>query len=243
MVSRRVIVPVLAATAVAAVLVGVSQFGRAPGIGAAQARNRTPLPVHNSPGMPWPVTTVPMPPACTISGMRATVVTASARHAGSVIVLRLRAAGRPCSLSTGGWPAVRLELASGKTPVAKAYPYRSPLIGRFTAIVTFLHGRRQRDAVVLGDGRSADIVLLSARVPGQACYRAAKAMIFPTIFETGASLQVPIPAPAYQCSTLETLMYLSARIGRRALALGQHALAGIFSLCQHTTLGRCRGYI
>ena len=154
-ISGRIIVPVVAAFAVAAVLAGVSQFGRAPGTGAARAGERTPLPVHSSCGMAWPVTTAPMPPGCTITSMRATVIATSARRAGSVIVLRLGAASRPCSLSAGGWPAVRLDLAGGATPVAKAYPCRPALTGSFTPVVTFLHGRTQRDTVMLGDGRSA----------------------------------------------------------------------------------------
>jgi hypothetical protein len=114
-ISRRIIVSVMAAVAVAAVLAGVSQFGRAPGTGAARAGERTPLPVHSSPGMQWPVTTAPMPPACTITSMRAAVIATSARRAGSVIVLRLGAASRParCRLAAGprcGWtsPAARL---------------------------------------------------------------------------------------------------------------------------------------
>jgi hypothetical protein len=231
LVDRRITIPIMAAVAVAAVVLAVSQLGGASGSGSvrAGAGNRTPLPTESSPGVPWPVTTAAMPPACTIGGMRVRVVTTAVQRAGSVIVRRIRAASHPCSLSTGGWPAVRLHLANGATPVAKAFPYRPAVAANPTPFVTFLRGGTQRTAVVLGYGRSADIVLFSARVPGQACYRADRAMIFPSVLETGASLQVPVGRPAYQCSSLATFTYLSSRVGGRALAFGQHALTDVCS--------------
>lgn len=131
MISRRIIVPVMAAVAVAAVLAGVSQFGCAPGTAAARAGEdaaaRAQLPRHAVAGYD----------SADATGVHDHQHAGhSDRDLGQARGIGHRAAAwrrqPPCSLSTGGWPAVRLDLASGATPVAKAYPCRPALTGSFT---------------------------------------------------------------------------------------------------------------
>ena len=64
---------------------------------------------------PFPVSTAPEPPECTIAALRADVTSTASQDAAAVIDLRLANTGGTCVLP-GGWPTVRVQEAGDVEP-------------------------------------------------------------------------------------------------------------------------------
>jgi len=162
------------------------------------------------------------PPACTAAALRAQVSAATTQQGGSVIVLRL-SADRACMVASGGWPTVRLHMAGGASPIAKALPYQRAWSARKTPYTTYQRAGVQRTAVALRPGSSVSVALVST-VPG-ACGQAESATVYPSAVGLGAGASVAFARPVSVCGQLRILPFLPGGPAGSAASLARAALA------------------
>ena len=107
--------------------------------------------------------------------------------------------------------------------------------------MTYGTGNHEKTVLLLRPGRSADAVVLNARLEGASCVQADEATVFPGIAALGASKRVALRAPLPVCGRLSVLTYLSSRLGGRARAIGRDALRALAVACRKAS--GCREFI
>src|SRR5262245_58630377 len=118
-----------------------------------------------------PMSTAPEPPPCEPALLRGRTASAISAKNGTALIIKSSAARHQCVIASGGWPVVRLHIARGASPVAKAFQFSPEIHRRATPFVTYASHRAQRTVLVLGPTRPAFVVLLLGREhrAGQAC--------------------------------------------------------------------------
>jgi hypothetical protein len=172
--------------------------------------------------LPFPSASRREPPGCTAGALRARVSSAADLPGGSVIVLRL-SAHRKCVLLSGGWPAARLHLPGGASPIAKAFPYQQAWRMRHTPYVTYQRAGLQQTAVALRPGRRVSVALVS--VASGACRPAESATVYPSAVGLGAGVQVAFARPVSVCGQLRVLPFMPGSPRASVLAVARGALA------------------
>ena len=176
-------------------------------------------PVKN---LPFPSMTGNEPPGCTAGALRAQVSSAAAQQGGSVIVLRL-SADRNCAVLSGGWPTVRLHMAGGASPIAKALPYQQAWSVRNSPYLTYQRASVQRTVVALRPGTWTSVALESM-APG-ACRQAESATVYPSAVGLGAGAKVAFARPVSVCGQLRVLPFMPGGVAASVLSVARHALA------------------
>lgn len=176
---------------------------------------------------PFPVTTARRPADCSAANLLAKLDSTATQRDHSAIIISLTSRSVPCSLSSAGWPAVRLHLSDGSSPVAKAFPYGPAMRRSVSPLLTYGTGANARTVVPLRPGASTSIVVLSATpiVGQQKCLTARSATIYPTGLARGQGRKLPFNTHVKICGELRVLPYLSDRPQVHALALAQSAIA------------------
>ncbi len=175
---------------------------------------------------PFPVSTAPEPPECTIAALRADVTSTASQDAGSVIDLRLANTGGTCVLP-GGWPTVRVQEAGDVSQVAKILPDNAALQAEQSLLTTYEHGTVQQTALTLVPGGSVSIALLAARTAGQECRRLISATIYPSAAGRDAGRRVFVAAPVSICGSPQILSFLPGTPGGMAPRIARGALAEV----------------
>jgi hypothetical protein len=165
------------------------------------------------------------PAACAVRQLRVRVPAATSGRAGAAITVRLSTSGRACSL--GDFPAVRLHLAGGASPVAKQFGYIPASRAGMPALAVYVHRGVVRPVLVVRPDRWVRVVLVAPKVRGGACRLARSATLYPADVAVGAGKTVALPGPVAVCGAPRALPFQPAGTVSSAVRLAGRALASI----------------
>jgi hypothetical protein len=171
----------------------------------------------------FPMSTASEPPPCEPALLRGRTASAISAKNGTALIIKISAARHQCVIASGGWPVVRLHIARGASPVAKAFQFTPEINRRATPFVTYTSHGVQRAVLVLGPRRSAFIVLLLGREHrvGQACGWLTSATIYPAPAATGTGENIKLRNRPAMCGEPRILMYMAGRLaGVQSVARG-----------------------
>jgi Protein of unknown function (DUF4232) len=174
---------------------------------------------------PFAASAAAEPPACRTAALHASLATTQrAGGNGFLAVLRLRAAGPPCTLNEV-WPTVRLDEAGGQHPVAKVFSSAAADRAGQPEITAYVRGSSQRAALTLRAGTSASVAVVAAGTG--TCQRLTAAELYPGPLALGPSLRIAVTGPVRVCGIPRILPFLPASPAGTALAVTRAALTAV----------------
>jgi hypothetical protein len=174
---------------------------------------------------PFAASAAAEPPACPAAALRASLAsTEQAGGHGSLMVLRLRTAGPPCTLNEV-WPTVRLDEAGGQHPVAKVFSSAAADRAGRPEITTYLRRGGQRAALTLRPGTAASVAVVAAGTG--ACRALTAAELYPGPLARGPRVRIAVTTPVRVCGIPRILPFLPARPAATALAVTRGALTAL----------------